>query len=127
MTTPHDHRRVTGAESEAAVAQRLHAEGFEIEARNWRCATGELDIVAVRGDLIAFVEVRSATTDFLASPANTVLFPKQARVARAADAYLRARGSTPDRIRFDVAAVSWREGRPTIEYFENAFVPRAAF
>jgi putative endonuclease len=127
MTTAHDRRRETGAAAEAAVAERLAAEGYAIEARNWRCATGELDIVALRDDLIAFVEVRSATTDFLESPANTVLTTKQARVARAADAYLRARGRVPARIRFDVVAVTWREGRANIDYYENAFVPRSAF
>ncbi len=127
MSTTPDHRRETGAQSEAVVARWLHEQGYEIEARNWRCATGELDIVAVRADLIAFVEVRSATTGYLDSPANTVLSSKQARVARAADAYLRARGRKPSHIRFDVAAVVWREGCPTIDYYENAFVPRSAF
>lgn len=127
MTVAPDRRREVGAAAEAAVAEHLIEAGYVIEARNWRCATGELDIVALRDDLIAFVEVRSATTDFLDSPATTVLSVKQVRVARAADAYLRARGQVADRIRFDVVAVVWRDGRPVIDYFENAFVPRSAF
>jgi len=127
MTPAHDRRRETGEAAETAVAERLAAEGYAIVARNWRCATGELDIVAVRDDLIAFVEVRSATTDYLESPANTVLSSKQARIARAADAYLRAHGTVHARIRFDVVAVTFCEGRANIEYYENAFVPRAAF
>jgi hypothetical protein len=80
-----------------------------------------------RDDLIAFVEVRSATTDYLTSPAITVTFGKQRRVSRAADAYLQARGHCPERIRFDVAGVSWRDGEAEIAYFENAFVPTSAY
>ena len=124
---PPDRRRETGAAGEAAVAEHLEARGFTIEARNWRCRTGELDLVATSGDLIAFVEVRSATTDFLDSPALTVTFGKQRRVSRAADAYLQARGHWPERVRFDVAGVSWRDGQPEVAYFENAFVPASAY
>lgn len=126
MTAP-DRRRETGAAGESAVAAYLEARGFIVEARNWRCRTGELDLVVTEGDLIAFVEVRSATTDFLDSPALTVTYGKQRRVSRAADAYLQARSRVPDRIRFDVAGVSWRDGQPEVAYFENAFVPSSAY
>lgn len=122
-----DPRRATGDRGEAAVAAWLEARGWAIEARNWRVATGELDLVATRDDLLAFVEVRSTTTDFLDSPAITVLPGKQRRVARAADAYLRVRGDSPERIRFDVAAVTFPGGEPAVTYFENAFVPGTAF
>lgn len=124
---PPDGRRATGAAAEAAVEDYLVAQGYAIEARNWQCRTGELDIVASIDDVLAFVEVRSATTDFLETPAATVLPGKQARVARAADTFLRAFGLDPPRVRFDVAAVTWQDGKPSIEYFENAFVPRSAF
>ena len=126
MTVP-DRRRETGMAGESAVAAYLEARGFLVEARNWRCRTGEIDLVVTEGDLIAFVEVRSATTDFLDSPALTVTHGKQRRVSRAADAYLQARGRIPDRIRFDVAGVSWRDGQPQVAYFENAFVPTGAY
>lgn len=122
-----DDRRATGAAGEAEVARHLEAQGYTVEARNWHCRTGELDLVVLKDDLIVFVEVRSVTTDFLESPTLTVLSAKQARVARAADAYLRARGRWPDRVRFDVAGVSWRDGSASIDYYENAFVPRSAF
>jgi putative endonuclease len=126
VTQP-DRRKETGMAGESAVAAYLEARGFVVEARNWRCRTGELDLVVTEGDLIAFVEVRSATTDYLTSPAITVTFGKQRRVSRAADAYLQARGHCPERIRFDVAGVSWRDGEAEIAYFENAFVPTSAY
>ncbi len=125
--SPEDPRKATGQSGESAVCRWLEARGYEVEARNWRCRTGELDIVAVRGDLIAFVEVRSVTTDFVGSPTVTVLPAKQARVARAADAYLQARARWPERIRFDVAGVRIDGDVATVDYLENAFVPHVAF
>jgi putative endonuclease len=123
-----DARAALGAAGEQAAARHLEAAGYAIETRNWRCAVGELDLVAVRGDdLLVFVEVRTVGTDFLASPVLSVGPGKQRRVARAADAYLRQRPGVPERIRFDVIGVRDEGGQPRIEHVENAFVPSWAF
>lgn len=47
-----------GREGEAAAAGLLEAEGWGIVARNFRAGRGELDLVAVRGDTLAIVEVK---------------------------------------------------------------------
>lgn len=124
-----DHRRALGARAEQLVAEHYAADGYTIEARNWRCPLGELDLVAARGDLIAFIEVRSTTGDYLASPTLTVSTPKQRRVARAADQYLARRATAPRDIRFDVVGVIIGKGRgaPRIERVENAFTPPWGF
>jgi putative endonuclease len=125
MTDP---RAQVGARGEAAVAQFLANLGLVIEARNWRCRVGELDLVAHDGGLVVFIEVRTVTTDWLGSPIETISSAKQARVARAADAYLQQRAADYDTIRFDVVGVHMRRLRPPrIEHVPNAFVPPWAY
>lgn len=123
-----DARAQVGARGEAAVARHFETLGLTIEARNWRCRVGELDLVASADGLVVFVEVRTVTTDFLGSPIETISTAKQARVARAADAYLQKRVADYDSIRFDVVGVHLRRLQPPrIEHVPNAFVPPWAF
>ena len=77
-----------GQKAETEIAQRLISNGFKILARNYRCATGEIDIVAESGDLVVFMEVRSESTGYYGDPAMTVTAPKQRRIASAAQHWL---------------------------------------
>lgn len=120
-------RRALGDRAEALVAERYVADGYVVEARQWQCAVGELDIVASRGEVIAFVEVRAVSTGYLESPTLTVSTTKQRRVGRAADAYLASRATVPRDIRFDVVGVIFEGGDARFERFENAFTPGWAF
>ena len=60
---PKGGKGLTGAEKgrrgEEAAAAFLESEGWTIEARNWRCPAGELDIVAIQDEDLAFVEVKT--------------------------------------------------------------------
>lgn len=117
-------RAEVGARGEAAVAAWFEAEGFVVEARNWSCRVGELDLVVAQGDLLVIVEVRTVSTGWLDSPIRTIDRGKQARVARAADAYLQQRDAMPEQVRFDVVGVRLRRwGAPEIEHLPNAFTP----
>ena len=60
------------------------AHGYEVVARNWRCREGELDIVARRGRLHVFCEVKSRSSDAFGVPAEAVGRPKRARLRRLA-------------------------------------------
>jgi len=116
-------RSERGADAERRVARYLRRAGYRILSRNWRCRTGELDLVVDRGPLLVFVEVRSVSTAFLESPTESVSAPKQARVGRAAEAWLQAHPRTIDGVRFDVVGVRWCRGRVSIDHIENAFCP----
>lgn len=117
-----------GARGEAAVAAFFEQQGFVVEARNWSCRVGELDLVVARADLLVIVEVRTVSTGWLDSPIRTIDAGKQARVARTADAYLQQRDAAPEQIRFDVVGVRLRRfGGPQIEHVPNAFTPPWAF
>ncbi len=52
-------RKRLGDWGERIAAEKLRADGYEIVAQNWRCAQGEIDIVARQQDEIAFVEVKT--------------------------------------------------------------------
>ena len=94
------------------------ANGYEILARNWRCREGELDLVAARGRVYVFCEVKARTTDVFGTPVEAVTRTKAARIRRLAARWLDE--AAPRRaleIRFDVAAVLGDE----LEVIEGAF------
>lgn len=98
-------RRRLGDAGEEAAAEHLRAGGYQIVARNHRCRAGEVDLVAEKGDLLVFVEVRTRSSALFGSPEETVDARKQARVIRAARDFL-ARWRGPERgARFDVIAL----------------------
>lgn len=117
-------KRKAGDRAEAVAVRHLKSLGFEILDRNWTCRMGELDIVAVQGECLLFVEVRSVSTDYLDGPELSVTPAKQRRVASAAEIWLSQKGSQYVDIRFDVIGVKWRLGRRShVEHIADAFVP----
>jgi putative endonuclease len=114
-------RQVLGTRGEQLVAERLQSEGFELLARNARVGRLELDIVAARGDLALFCEVRTRTSNALYEPAESVGQGKIARVRRAAAQWLAGQGLQFRQIRFDVASVVLGGPEPVITYYEDAF------
>ena len=115
-------RQQLGARGEELVAERLRREGFEIVARNARVGRLELDIVAARGGLVVFCEVRTLASNALYEPAESVGRDKVARVRRAAAQWLQAGQRRFTEVRFDVASVVLGGGpEATVQYFEGAF------
>jgi putative endonuclease len=121
-------RRRTGQIAEDLVAARLTAHGCEIVERNARTRHGELDIVALDGRTLVFVEVKAARAGTSFGPERPVLsidFRKQRRVRRLAAAYMGERRDLPrfDDIRFDAVGVTLdRDARPVaVDYLKGAF------
>src|SRR5947209_19998894 len=77
-------RRWFGTRSERAAARFLKRLGYRIVARNYTCAHGELDLVALDGNCLVFVEVRSTGNETTAGPAASVDEAKQRRLTRLA-------------------------------------------
>src|SRR4051812_9828326 len=116
-------RRWFGSRSERAAERFLRRLGYRILARNYSCPHGELDLVAVDGSCIVFVEVRSTERGDATRPAASVDLAKQTRLTNLALHYLRQHGLLNHSARFDVLAVSWPADRrqPAIVHFPNAF------
>ncbi|HVX11278.1 MAG TPA: YraN family protein [Pirellulales bacterium] len=115
--------RTLGQRGETAAAKYLRRRGYVIVARGSRGALGELDLVAVDGRTIVFVEVKTRHSHDAGHPAEAVDDDKQRKLTRLAVAYLRRHGLLEYAARFDVVAVTWPAGRgkPTIEHFPRAF------
>ena len=71
-------RRAKGRAGEDAACAELSRQGFEIVERNWRVREGEVDVIARRGDLLVFAEVKSRTGTAFGAPEESVT-PAKAR------------------------------------------------
>ncbi len=89
--------------------------------RNFRCRAGEIDLVALDGPTLVFVEVRSRRGDRLGTPLESVDPRKQARVVRVARHFLAARGVADRDVRFDVVSVRFDSEPPVVEHLRGAF------
>lgn len=105
---------------EDAAAGLLERKGMRILARNWRTKLGELDLVAMEGTTLVFVEVKCRTSEKLYDPALAVDHRKRLRLRRVAEAYLAMEHPRYADCRFDVVSVV--PGSPVrIRHLVNAF------
>jgi len=120
--------RSLGDRGEDVAARFLKRQRYYILARSLDSPLGELDIVAVDGRTVVFVEVKTRRSDDAGRPEEAVDQLKQHRMTQAALAYLKSKRLLGYASRFDVIAVTWPDGakRPTIEHFKNAFEPVGA-
>ena len=111
-------RRAVGNAYEAQAAEYLTAQGYRILERNFRCRTGEIDLIARDGAYLVFVEVKYRKGVAGGDPLEAVDARKQAKISRTASYYLLRKGygeTTP--CRFDVVAVRGGE----IQLLRDAF------
>jgi putative endonuclease len=115
-------RRSLAAEGERLAAEHLARAGYRIVARNVRCDGVEIDVVATRGRLVVFVEVKARAGRGFGSPEEAVDARKRARLVRGAGAWLHAHAGRGARARFDVVAVEPDEtGRLCVRHLPGAF------
>lgn len=121
MLGPKNARAALGARAESLVCTHLVARGFSIVARNVRVGRKEIDIVARRGDLLVFCEVRARDRSDFGSPLATIDRAKMRNVREAARIWLLENGAGKMAVRFDAAAVVFDEPEGRIDYVEDAF------
>jgi len=111
-----------GNRGERLAAKTLQAKGYRILARNCRNRWGEIDIIAMDGNSIVFVEVKTRSQHTQGRPEEAVTPTKQRQITRAASAWLHRNKLDNHRCRFDVIAIVWRTGEaPLIDHFQSAF------
>jgi putative endonuclease len=111
----------SGKAGEDLAAGYLVENRYRIIERNFKCALGEIDIIARDGPAIVFIEVKSRKSARYGRPEEAVDRRKQAKLSRIALAYLKSRSGLDTRARFDVVSVYLRPGGPEIRLFKNAF------
>lgn len=114
-------RRSSGDEAEQQVVEQLERDGWVIRDRNITYRQGELDVVAEKGEVLAFVEVRMRASNVWGDPAATVSRAKQRKVVLAAMQYVQQRRLHARAIRFDVASVVGRGPDARVELIPHAF------
>lgn len=97
-----------GRIGEQAAVAHLEARGYRILARNFRCALGEIDLIAAQGDVTVFVEVKSRSTDEFGPPFEAITRLKQRRLMRLATFYLKGKSRVDRPARFDAVSVTIR-------------------
>ena len=106
---------------EELAVRRLKKMGYKIIGRNFSAPrVGEIDIIAMDGEYLCFVEVRLRSRTDYGTPAETVTAEKRRRLVRTAEIYSVKKGLTNALMRFDVVEVYGTE-KPRIEVIKDAF------
>lgn len=113
--------RTLGQQGERLAARYLRKLGCRIVAQGARDKYGELDLVAIDGITIVFVEVKTRQSHQKGHPVEAVTLEKQRRVTRAALSYLRAHRLLGSSCRFDVVAITWNEQQADVQHYPHAF------
>jgi len=116
-------KRDFGKEGEEIAAQYLLEKGFEIIKRNYQFSHGEIDIVAMDGDTLVFVEVKTRKTLEYGEPEYAINKKKIQQLKKMAELYLFDKQIEEADCRFDVIAIILgSENNPQITHYENAFM-----
>ena len=111
-----------GTAAERVAGAWLRRRGLRRLEANYRCRSGEIDLVMQDGAVLVFVEVRYRRTGAFGSAAETVGSAKRRRLVRAASRYLQQHPQWANRVcRFDVISMSGDERQPEIEWIRHAF------
>jgi putative endonuclease len=117
-------RSAVGRAGEDTAADHLRQLGYALLERNWRCRSGEIDMIAQDGATLVFVEVRSRTNPTRFGTAVEAVTPRKCRQVReVATVYLKQYSGASLSIRFDVIAVTFlHEGtEPEVKHLQGAF------
>lgn len=111
----------SGKAGENAAAKYLKKSGYKILARNYRRTYGEIDIVAQKGENVAFVEVKTRKSDAFGTPAEFVTVQKQKKLIKAAYTYIQEH-NIDAAFTFDIVEV-YIDGKKVkeINHIKNAF------
>jgi len=114
-----DPRHRAGAAAESVAADALRGAGYQVLEQRFRYGHSDVDLVARRGAVVVFVEVKSRADERYGAASEAVTARKQANLVRAASVWLTRHGRAWNSIRFDVITLT--DGR--LEWLQDAFRP----
>lgn len=111
-----------GALGEHYAAKYLRYNNYKIKAANYKTYTGEIDLVALKGGVLCFIEVKTRQIGGLTQPAEAVNVHKQGNIKSAASVYINRCAPAYEKIRYDIIEVFVEEKElKSINHIENAF------
>jgi len=113
------HRR--GLQGEELAKEYLEARGWQVLEHRFRMGRLEIDIIAKRKAIVAFIEVKTRFSKQFGSPLEAVTWAKQREIVRVASAWIDRHPLPGVTYRFDVIGVMFTKGRPHIEHVQDAF------
>lgn len=117
--------KALGDRGERAAARYLARVGYKIVTRKHKNRFGEIDLIALDGDCLVFVEVKTRRSDAAGLPVEAIDFKKRRKLTQVALAYLKRHHWLDRSARFDVVTILWPEGsrKPIVEHYRHAFFP----
>ncbi len=110
-----------GKEGERIAEEYLKKKGYTLVERNYRCRTGEVDLIVLDRRVVVFVEVKTRSDYRFGTPLEAVAARKQQKMIRAAQFFLHEKKLHQRDARFDVVGISWPGENPVVEHIKNAF------
>ena len=112
-----------GFYGEDLSANFLEKEGYSILEKNFNCSSGEIDIIAMKDEIISFIEVKSRFSNSFGNPKESVTCFKQGRIINVAKYYLHIKKLYNYYIRFDVIEVNFHidSSKYELNFLKDAF------
>ena len=114
-------RQSVGRKGEELAARYLAGKGFRVLERNYRAHRGEIDIIAMEGEVLVFVEVKTVRGTSFGEPQTRVDFRKQQQIGKVAGAYLQEKDLGEIDCRFDVIAITSGGRDSRVKHIRDAF------
>lgn len=115
-------RARVGERGETLAAEFLQRAGWAIVARNFRAGHKEVDLVARRGEVVAFIEVKTRSGLAFGHPLEAITASKQHEIETVANAWIERFGRPDEAYRFDAVAILISPGsEPEIQHVEDAW------
>jgi len=109
-----------GERGEAIAVRFLKKHGYKIIRKNYRTPIGEIDIIAMDGNTLVFIEVKARESIRYGLPFESVNNKKRQKISKVARLYLKRFRDVPH-CRFDVVSINYDDGRAVVDLIKDAF------
>lgn len=120
FTSPMRSRKEIGTKGELLALHFLESNGMKVLERNWKCSEAEADLIAMDGDTVVVIEVKTRTSLRFGDPEEAVDERKQEKLIEAAEAYLESK-ELDNEVRFDIISILLEPTGHKINHIPSAF------
>jgi putative endonuclease len=118
-----NHHLEMGHWGETLATSYLEENGYDIIRRNYRYGRTEIDIIAWKGPILIFIEVKARSYDTLGKPETFVNGKKRSMIARGAAAFMEQIRHDGE-LRFDIISIlKFKNGKTSLKHYPDAFFP----